>query len=201
MIVEIFNPDENDKIIDPACGSGGSLKFVWNKLANKYSELGWSNRQIENKKIEIATNNFRGMDKDYFLTKLSKAYMSLMGEGKTGIYCEDALENSQNWSLQTRSKIQLGKFDLLMTNPPFGSKISVTGEEKLKEFALGYRWKQKHNTFYKTKIVQKTPSQELFIERCLQMLKNGGKMAILLPEIYLHLLKNMFYNISNKTII
>lgn len=161
MIVEILNPDENDKIIDPACGGGGflieSLKFVWNKLANKYSELGWSNVQIENKKIEIATNNFRGMDKDYFLTKVSKAYMSLIGDGKTGIYCEDALENSQNWCLQTRSKIQLGQFDLLMTNPPFGSKLFVIGEEKLKEFALGYRWKQKQNKFYKTKIVQKTP--------------------------------------------
>ena len=73
-----------------------------------------------------------------------------------------------------------------MTNPPFGSQILVTGETKLKQFELGYRWKQKHNTFYKTKIVQKTPPQELFIERCLQMLKNGGKMAIILPETYLH---------------
>lgn len=51
MIVEILNPDENDKIIDPACGSGGflleSLKFVWNKMSNKYSELGWSDVQAK----------------------------------------------------------------------------------------------------------------------------------------------------------
>ena len=90
MIVEILNPDENDQIIDPACGSGGflieSLKFVWDKLSKKYSELGWSDVQIETKKIEIATKNFKGIDKDFFLTKVAKAYMNLMGDGKTGLF-------------------------------------------------------------------------------------------------------------------
>lgn len=190
MVINILNPDETDKIIDPACGSGGflieSLKFVWNKLSKKYFELGWSDVQIENQKIEIATKNFRGIEKDYFLTKIAKTYMNLSGDGKTGIFCEDTLENPQNWSLDTRSRIQLGEFDILMTNPPFGSKIAVTGETKLKQFDLGYKWKQKHNKFYKTKIIKETPPQELFIERCLQILKTGGKMAIILPETYLH---------------
>ena len=190
MIVEILNPDENSKIIDPACGSGGflieSLKFVWNKLSKKYSQYGWSDVQIENKKMEITINNFRGIDKDYFLNKVARTYMSLMGDGKTGIFCEDSLENPQNWSIQTRSKIQLGEFDILMTNPPFGRQIAVRGEAKLKQFELGHLWKQKHNKFYKTQKVRETPPQELFIERCLQMLKTGGKMAIILPETYLH---------------
>lgn len=148
--------------------------------------FGWSDIQIENKKIEIATKNFRGIDKDYFLTKVTKVYMNLFGAGTTGLFCEDTLENSQNWSLDTRSRIRFGEFDILMTNPPFGSQISVTGEAKLKQFQFGYKWKQKHNKFYKTKIVQKTPPQELFIERCLQMLKTGGRLAIILPETYLH---------------
>nr|ARR28469.1 putative DNA methyltransferase [Caulerpa okamurae] len=193
MIVEILNPNENDKILDPACGSGGflleSLKFVWNKMSSQYFELGWSDIQIEKKKFEVATSNFKGIDKDFFLVKVAKAYMNLMGDGKTGIFCEDGLENPQNWASQTYSQIQLGEFDLLMTNPPFGSKISVTGEAKLKEFQLGYKWKQNpgDSKFYKTQtIAQKTPPQELFIERCLQMLKTGGKMAIILPESYLH---------------
>ena len=38
--------------------------------------------------------------------------MNLMGEGQGGIFCEEALENPKNWSLQTRSKIQLGVFDI-----------------------------------------------------------------------------------------
>lgn len=63
-----------------------------------------------------------------------------------------------------------------MTNLSFGSKISVTGESKLKEFQLGYKWKQNPGTAsfikHKQTIAQKTPPQELFIERkkerCLQ---------------------------------
>ena len=138
MIVEILNPDENDKIIDPACGSGGflieSLKFVWNKSSKKYSEFGLLDVQIKNKKIEIATSNFRAIDKDYFFNKVVKAYMSLLGDGETGFFCEDTLENPQSGCLQTQSQIQLGEFDILMTNPPFGSQIFVTGETKLKQF-------------------------------------------------------------------
>nr|AYC64087.1 hypothetical protein [Johnson-sea-linkia profunda] len=189
MIVEILNPDENDHIIDPACGSGGflieSLKFVWNKLSEKYSELGWSDVQIENKKIEIATSHFRGIDKDYFLTKVAKVYMNLIGDGKTGVFCEDTLENPQNWSIQTRSKIQLGEFDILMTNPPFGSKIAVRGEAKLKEFELGYKWQLNEdiNKWYKSnKLKKQEEPQVLFIERCLQLLKEGGKMAVVVPN-------------------
>lgn len=48
-------------------------------------------------------------------------------------------------------------------------------------------WCTSSSKFYKTQtIAQKTPPQELFIERCLQMLKTSGKMAIILPESYLH---------------
>jgi type I restriction enzyme M protein len=46
MIVDILQPDENDKIIDPACGSGGflieSLKYVWQQIDEKYNKLGWN---------------------------------------------------------------------------------------------------------------------------------------------------------------
>ncbi len=78
MIVEILSPNENDKIIDPACGSGGflieALKHVWEKIDTKYKEFAWTDVQIEHKKIYTAARNFRGIDKDYFLSKVAKAY-------------------------------------------------------------------------------------------------------------------------------
>ena len=77
MIVDILQPDENDKIIDPACGSGGflieSLRSVWEKINDKYKKLGWNEVEISKKQIEVATKNFRGIDKDYFLSKVAKA--------------------------------------------------------------------------------------------------------------------------------
>jgi len=105
--------------------------------------------------------------------------------GTTGILCEDSLENPIHWKAETQLKIQLYTFDILITNPPFGSKIPVSGEEKLKQYELAHQWKKsKENDggWDKYKIKDKEAPQILFIERCFQLLKDGGKMAIVLPE-------------------
>ena len=188
MMVDILQPDETNKIIDPACGSGGflidALKHVWDVADKKYKKLGWKETQIEKKKMEIATTNFRGLDKDYFLSKVAKAYMNLVGDGTTGIFCEDSLETCANWKSETQLKIQLGIFDVLLTNPPFGSNIKVEGEEKLKQFDLAHQWKKNKtdNVLEKRNLKDSEAPQILFIERCLQLLKVKGKMAIVLPD-------------------
>ncbi len=189
MIVDIIAPQETDKIIDPACGSGGflidSLKYVWGKIEKKYTDLGWTDIQIERKKIEVASNNFRGIDKDYFLSKVAKTYMNLIGDGTTGIFCADSLEDPNTWSSEMQNKIRLNEFDILITNPPFGSKIPVEGKSKLEKFDFGYKWKfdKKINKWVRTqKLKDREEPQVLFIERCLSLLKDGGKMAMVLPS-------------------
>jgi type I restriction enzyme M protein len=186
MIVDILQPDENDKIIDPACGSGGflieSLKYVWQQIDEKYNKLGWNEVDKFKKKIDVATKNFRGIDKDYFLSKVAKAYMNLIGDGTTGIFCEDSLEDPKNWRSEAKTKIELGTFDVLLTNPPFGDKIKIKGEDKLKQFELAYNWAIKNNAYVKGKLKDEQPPQILFIERNLNLLKDGGRMAIVLPE-------------------
>ena len=188
MMVDILQPSETDKIIDPACGSGGflidALKYVWDVAGKKYKKLGWTPEQVQNQKIKIATTNFRGLDKDYFLSKVAKAYMNLVGDGTTGIFCEDSLEKSKNWRHETQLKIQFGTFDILLTNPPFGSNIKVEGDDKLKQFDLAHQWKKnkEDNQLEKRTLKEKAAPQILFIERCLQLLKDGGKMAIVLPD-------------------
>ena len=186
MVVDILQPTENDKIIDPACGSGGflieALKFVWGKIDEKYKKSGWDEVEKNKKKIETATENFRGIDKDYFLSKVAKAYINMFSDGTMGIFCEDSLENPKNWRPETQAKIELGAFDVLLTNPPFGDKIKVKGEDKLKQFEFAYEWKEKDDIYTKGKLKEEHPPQILFIERGLQLLKEGGRMAMVLPE-------------------
>ena len=68
MMVDILDPDENDLIIDPACGSGGflieSLKHIWTKLDAKAKEYGWNERELKKEKMEASFNNIRGIEKD-----------------------------------------------------------------------------------------------------------------------------------------
>ncbi len=188
MMVEVLQPSEKEKIIDPACGSGGflieSLKFVWETIEQRGRELRWKPHQIESQKVQIATNNFRGIDKDYFLSKVAKAYMNLVGDGTTGIFCDDSLELPDEWKEETRYKIKPEMFDIVLTNPPFGSNIKVEGNEKLRQFNLAYRWKKSKASgkFSREDLKAKESPQILFIERCLQLLRSGGRMAIVLPD-------------------
>ena len=188
MMVEILDPDDDDMVIDPACGSGGfiieSLRYIWNKIVVRYKAMGWSDTAILEEKIDVANKCIRGIDKDYFLSKIAKSYMAIMGDGKGGVFCEDSLERPENWSPKTQQKIDMGKFDVVLTNPPFGSKIPVTGEDKLKQYELAHKWKNKKGTneWEKGKLSDKEAPQILFIERCYQLLKFGGRMAIVLPE-------------------
>lgn len=188
MIVEIMDPSYEDKIIDPACGSGGflveSLRYVWQKAEKEFTDLGWPTHEIEIEKQKIAIKNIRGIDKDYFLSKVAKAYMALLGDGRGGVYCENSLENPSHWNKKTRDEIKMEYFDMVLTNPPFGSKIPVKGEEMLKQYDLGHKWKldKKTGKYEKDKLKPKETPQVLFIERCLELLKPNGKMAVVLPD-------------------
>ena len=79
----------------------------------------------------------------------------------------------------------MNEFDILITNPPFGSKIPVEGKSKLQRFDFGYKWQfdKKNEKWFKTqKLKEREEPQVLFIERCLSLLKDGGKMAMVLPS-------------------
>ncbi len=188
MIVDMMDIKPKDKIIDPCCGSGGflveALKDVWIKTDKIYKELGWPESEIEIEKQKIAIENFRGIDKDDFLSKVCKAQMAILGDGRGGVFCENSLENPQNWKRKTQDKITLGNFDVLLTNPPYGSKIKIDDKEVLKQFELACKWKQDKDNgeWVKEKLKDNDTPQNLFIERCMDFLRPGGRMALVLPD-------------------
>lgn len=188
MMIEILDPTEDDFIIDPSCGSGGflveTLRYIWGKLDKLGEKLHWSERELNEEKMEVALNKICGIDKDYFLSKVSKAYMAILGDGKGGLFCEDTLERPENWNDKTKIKINLNKFSILLTNPPFGSKIKVQGEDKLKQYDFGYKWSKDKKTgeWIKGNLKSDETPQVLFIERDYQLLANHGRMGIVLPD-------------------
>lgn len=197
VMVNIINPEPNELLIDPACGSGGflieSLRHMWKKLDLQSEKYNWSKLALTEEKMATAIKNIRGIDKDDFLSKVAKAYMAIIGDGKGGIFCDDSLERISEWNQNTKQNIQFGKFDVLLTNPPFGKDIKVVGEEKLEQYDLAYGWKKKDNSFIKTnKLKTEQTPQILFIERSLQLLKDGGRMGIVLPETFFHAPRSKF---------
>jgi len=189
MAIGMLDPNIDDYIIDPACGSGGflivALEYIWAKLDQEANKKGWSKELLAVKRRELASKYIAGIDKDSFLAKVTKAYMAIIGDGRGGIFCENSLVPLSEWNQKTRQKISLESFNVLVTNPPFGAKIPVRGDRILEQYEMGFKWKRdkKTKTWERTnKLQDKQPPQILFIERCLQLLKPGGRMGIVLPD-------------------
>ena len=167
--VAMMQPKPEETIIDPACGSGGFLMSALKYL------------QSDNQNLDIAktiSQNIFGLDINRSIARIAKMKLLLEANGKTNILCTNSLEDLDSIKLSLGQK---NGFDLVLTNPPFGAKI--TQSSVLSKFDLGHKWGNKSNEFYQTKTVYANQNAEiLFIERCLQLLKEGGRMAIVLPN-------------------
>ncbi|MFW9951031.1 MAG: N-6 DNA methylase, partial [Candidatus Thorarchaeota archaeon] len=193
FMVNYLDPEIDSKIIDPACGHGGFLleckDLLLSKIKQKYTN---QKELIELKYSEIITNLY-GIDKDSYLAKICKLYIDIISQGKSNIFCEDSLDPN-HYSKQTSDFIKNEHFDYVFTNPPFGAKIPIDNKEILEKFELAHKWDYKEDQWIKQdKLLKKQPPQILFIERCVQLLNDGGKLGIVLPE-------GLFGNPSNRYI-
>jgi type I restriction enzyme M protein len=175
LCVRILQPTSNEIILDPACGSGGFLLHAL-KFIQKHEEI-----QNTSEFHRFCSEKLWGFDIDARAIRVAKALMVLGGDGSTNLIRLNSLlkpsmvgllDNSNDSVLTIedicRSKMRRHKgFDVILTNPPFA------GEVKEKQFL----------DFYKvTNRKSKVERDVLFIERCIELLKPGGRLAIVLPH-------------------
>ncbi|MGQ4598143.1 N-6 DNA methylase [Nocardia sp. R6R-6] len=189
LVRMLVQPKVTDMILDPACGSGGflveALRGLWDRVDEQADELDWPDVERDSEKQKVAIRQLRGIDKDEFLSKVAKAYMALLGDGRGGVFCENSLLPMVEWELKARQEVSVGEFDIIMTNPPFGQKLKVTERSTLTQYDLGQKWKKvRGSSQYEMtdKTADSQTPQILFIERCLELMKDGGRMGIVLPE-------------------
>jgi type I restriction enzyme M protein len=192
LCVNMLDPKDNEKFIDPACGSGGFLVAGMNYIKEKFLK---ERPELQNKATdfikEYAHAYISGIDINPDLAKVAKMHMVLYDDGHSGIFCANSLLDfieliriAEKAGVSRALRPEPGNFKVLMTNPPFGSKGKVTDKRILQNFELGYKWKQeKDGRWIKTnKILDGQIPEILFIERSLHLLAEGGRMAIVLPN-------------------
>lgn len=188
-MIKFLDPKMGEKLIDPACGSGGFL--IETAIHLKEGKNFNFNSDIQEKLLF-------GIDKDQFLAKIAGIYLLILGVKNNLIFCENSLLPPEMWKPEISSEIEFSKFDIVVTNPPFGVKIPIKTKETLKHYDFGFKWKKldKSSTIWKkTKVIhEKQPPQILFIERCLDLLKPDGRLGIVLPD-------GIFGNPSNRYIL
>jgi|SRR5579862_1632123 len=162
-MADILNPSPDSRIIDPACGTGGFLSAV----IDRWKQADWKGEVV-------------GIDKDHDLALLASALSTVYD--KTGNVTVHNL-NSLSFAQLKEKGIDLGTFDYVLTNPPFGAKIGVTDAPTLRQFALGHVWKHTDKKWTQTSDLRTVQDpQILFLELCIRLLRQGGRMTIVLPE-------------------
>ncbi|SDQ19031.1 type I restriction enzyme M protein [Curtobacterium sp. UNCCL20] len=203
MMTDMINPSISETVLDPACGSGGFLIYPMRKVFEHINAT-WDDAddRAEQRK-DYAQENLIGMDNDQRLVRVAKAYMIMENDGRGGIASVDSLDYAA-WPSTLKSRIagrQLSGSDLapnalvkgtrrlpsdgvdvVLTNPPFAGAIKSA--TTLRQYDLAV---VEGRASLKPQIVR----ANLFIERCLDVLKPGGRMGIVLPQ-------GIFNNITDQ---
>lgn len=169
FMVDILEPNESDKVINPACGSGGFLLYVLDKV-KKYLEETLTPNDAKDRWKDFALYQLFGIEINSQLARVSMMNMIIHEDGHSNIENNDALDDTSKF--HPRRDIRLGKYSLLLTNPPFGAVIKIREHNYLKEYELGAKEKPRN----------RQNTEILFIERCLDYLKPSGRMGIVLPD-------------------
>jgi len=239
FMIRMINPEEDEVICDPASGSGGFLirffEIVREKIledadhhyqafkeevenrddiseAKKAKELREEYERIqesidpENEQSRIwklANRCIYGTDANERMARTSKMNMIMHGDGHGGVHHHNGFLNVNG--------IFEERFDIVLTNPPFGAKVEKDDEVLETEVEVDDRLRRRYERIYgeayrearqqvkaavgepigslfelghsaKTGKLLKQKTEILFIERCLDLLKPGGRMGVVLPE-------------------
>lgn len=212
MCVKMMNPKEDEYIIDTAAGSSGftvhSIFHVWDAIRERKGLPKGENFTAEersNDEIEYVEDKVFAIDFDEKAVRVAKTLNLIAGDGKTNVINLNTLDYSR-WDEITKQdrwqdayfegfrrlkKIRPAgandykefNFDIVMANPPFA------GDIKENQIITRYELGKNSNGKWQNKVGRDI----LFIERNLNFLKPGGRMAIILPQ-------GRFNNSSDKYI-
>lgn len=175
----------SDKVIDPACGTGGFLIEALRQVAQKEfpnDDEAWN-------LIKWANDNLYGIDKDDIGVKLTRAMMVAMRDGSTHVLLGDAVRVN-DWSTKhTRLRDELGQsalpqvapqFTVVVTNPPFGEDLKVKAADcRAAAYTIANHAAMKGAGAYVDLEIGL-----VYLELAHRLLQVGGRVGIVLPETY-----------------
>jgi type I restriction enzyme M protein len=175
--IRVLKPNPNETVLDPACGSGGFLIHALNYVAERH-------QLSDSQRAGYCKDRLWGFDIDARAVRVAKALMILAGDGKANLIRLNSLFKpagaqrtfptiESNGLVLTvedvcRSRLRRHKgFDIIATNPPVAGEVRE--KQILNEYAVANR---------KPRIERDI----LFLERCVELLRPGGRLAIVLPH-------------------
>lgn len=196
LMVQILDPQDSDRMMDPSCGTGGFLTEILNYLLRNWRaeegnkpDVGRRREDHQRRLKAYADTHLFGADFDPFLVRATSMNV-LMMTGTTGhVFHMDSLafpESHLPGNRLAQKRAALGTMDLVLTNPPFGADIPITDPHILDHFKGGIArsWRRDKSGNWQPGIgrVNTIAPELLFIQRSVEWLKDGGRLGIVLPS-------------------
>jgi type I restriction enzyme M protein len=196
LMVSMLDPQPNERVMDPACGTGGFLIATVDHLNKRFHEeakiaIGDESTEdfvsIQQRLGDFLKKNLFGADFDPFLVRAAQMNALMAGNAEARLFNMNSLEfpaGHLSGVPDAKTYAGLGTMDLVITNPPFGSEIPVTDINILRTFELAHIWERTEDGGFKNsgRLQGSVSPEVLFIERCLEWLRPGGRMGIVLPD-------------------
>ncbi|HJK93342.1 MAG TPA: N-6 DNA methylase [Polyangiaceae bacterium LLY-WYZ-15_(1-7)] len=196
LMVEMLAPKPSERVLDPACGTGGFLVAAldyMNRLFHAEAEVDVGAEStdeflsIRDRLAAWSKANLFGADFDPFLVRAAQMNVVMASDAEGHLFNMNSLEFPAGHLTgvdEANGVADLGTMDVVMTNPPFGTGIPVTDPNILRSFELARVWESTDDGAYlDTGRMQASVAPEvLFVERCVQWLKPGGRAGIVLPN-------------------
>lgn len=194
-MVHMLNPSITDAVLDPAGGSGGFATEVFRHKRRKVIENTIEGTAQRERQLERSKNTVFLVEISQRLVKIAKTAMLLSGDGNSGMTQGNSLDEYSNLDGWITSHCPRYTPDVMVTNPPFsGQKTEsmMMDPEILKLFSFGHKptsdgifpeiggkddWEANRGT-----ILSRQAPELLFLERCIDWLKPGGRIGIVLPK-------------------
>lgn len=191
FIVDVLPITQDSRVLDTSCGSGGFLLYALNKVREQATEY-YPNYNHDVRQHDrwfkhwhdFAEKNLFGIEISEQISRAAKMNMIIHDDGHTNVITSDGLVSDESIFAKTNNLgFKYGTFDFIITNPPFGSTIRQSEQAYLKTYQLGKKeedWLAVKATPENTRDGQST--EVLFIEQDYKFLKEGGYLAIVLPD-------------------
>lgn len=177
--VKMLKPQHDWDVLDTSCGSGGFLLYALDYMRTQAEEY-YQKGTVEyyNYWHDFASKHLYGIEINDEIARVAKMNMIVHDDGHTNVISHDALESIDKMH-KRNAGFEKDKFDLILTNPPFGSTVNKAEKPYLETFELGNIIDSKG----KRKARKNQSSEVLFIERIWEFLKyKTGEAAIVLPD-------------------
>lgn len=185
FIVDVLPIKNDSKVLDTSCGSGGFLLYALDKVrvqAKDYYIEGTIDHY--NYWHDFASKKLYGIEINEQIARTAKMNMIIHDDGHTNVISSDGLLRDDVIKERTDNKgFKYGTFDVIITNPPFGSTVKQTEKAYLHQYSFGNKdvdWLDTKNTSVKERDTQST--EVLFIEQDKNFLREGGYLAIVIPD-------------------